>query len=337
MIASYLKTRDSGQCSAPSVATSGLGARRIGTGVNSVRQGGNENGEDKMSEDGDVRDNLENWNDRAEVHANGGYGDLDALADDDAVISPVVLRDFDVLRRHLPSGNVSGLRLLHLQCHIGTDTLGWYRLGAVQVHGLDFSAASLGYARRLAERAGAAITYVEGDARRAADVMPSRHGTFDVVVTSAGTITWLPDLDSWALSIATLLAPGGMFMIRDNHPLLFALDNSGLQIVEGYFSGTESTYDSDASYTAGSQGMIAHVRNHNWAHDFHEMTGALLHAGLVIDEIGEHRVTDWQALPMLVFDDAAQGWRMPEDMPQIPLTFSIVAHKPTGAPSVVSS
>ena len=35
-------------------------------------------------------------------------------------------------------GDVRGKTLLHLQCHIGTDTLSWARLGAI-VTGMDFS------------------------------------------------------------------------------------------------------------------------------------------------------------------------------------------------------
>lgn len=286
-------------------------------------------GNGKMNaETGDIRDNLDNWNDRAEVHANGGYGDLDAFAADAHSRNRVVERDLAVLKPHLPDGSVRGLRLLHLQCHIGTDTLSWWRLGARNVHGLDFSSVALEHARDIAERAGADIEYVEGDARHAADAMPECHGGFDVIVTSVGTITWLPDLGDWARSIAALLAPGGVFMIRDNHPLLFALDNAGLEVIADYFSGTETSYESDSSYTPGSEGSIRHTHNHNWAHDFHEMVGVLLDAGLTIEAIGEHDVTDWRSLPMLEYDEALGGWRMPEGKPHIPLTFSIVARKP---------
>lgn len=36
-----------------------------------------------------VNDNLASWNDRAHVHANGGYGDLDALASNSSHITGV--------------------------------------------------------------------------------------------------------------------------------------------------------------------------------------------------------------------------------------------------------
>ena len=288
----------------------------------------------QMHQKEDVEDNLLNWNDRAVVHANGGYGDLDAFADDPSALSSVTLRDLEVLKPHLPGHSIKGLHLLHLQCHIGSDTLSWWRLGARDVYGLDFSPTSLDYARKLSERAGASITYVQSDARRAADAMPEQKGSFDVIVTSCGTITWLPDLKDWARSIASLLADGGIFMIRDNHPLLFALNNEGMSIVQDYFGGTETTYETDQSYTSatdsledGTKPQITHTTNHNWAHDFQEISSALLDAGLTIEAIGEHNVDDWQSLPMLEYSPDLQGWIMPHNQPQIPLTFSMVARK----------
>jgi SAM-dependent methyltransferase len=291
----------------------------------------------------DIADNMDNWNDRATVHVEGvanatrpdgdtapkgAYGDIEAFADDPQAISAVVRRDMDVLSPHLPESGLEGSRLLHLQCHIGTDTLSWARLGASEVWGLDFSAKSLSYARDICARAGEGIHFVQSDARYASEAMPEMRGTFDVVVTSVGTITWLPDLRDWAQSIADLLTEGGVFMIRDTHPMLFALDNDGLTVVQDYFSGTETSYDSDSSYTAGSEGGIAHTRNHNWAHDFQEITSCLLAAGLSIESLGEHQDIDWKALPMLVHGpESKDSWRMPAGMPSVPLSFSMVARK----------
>ena len=79
----------------------------------------------KMHPDEDVQDNLLNWSDRAVVHANCGYGDLDAFADDPSALSPATLYDLEVLKPHRPEHSINGLCPLHLQCHIGTDVLSW--------------------------------------------------------------------------------------------------------------------------------------------------------------------------------------------------------------------
>lgn len=132
-----------------------------------------------------LADNRANWDDRAGVHVASEFYDVRGLVSDPEGITDVVRRDLAVLAPHLPGGSVRGLTLLHLQCHIGTDTLSWARLGAVDVHGLDFSERALDHARDIAGAAGEGITYVQGDAQLASEVIDR---TFDVVVTSVGTI-----------------------------------------------------------------------------------------------------------------------------------------------------
>lgn len=164
---------------------------------------------------------------------------------------------------------------------------------------------------------------MEGDARFASHVIDR---VFDVVVTGTGAITWLPDLSDWAHSIADLLVPGGTLLLRDDHPLLGALGYESLTITEDYLSGTGSIdYESDESYVEGSAGKIAHTANHNWRHDFQEIVGSLLAAGLSIEAFRESPHAEWKALPFLV--ETEQGWTMPEGMPKIPLSFAIVARK----------
>lgn len=68
--------------------------------------------------------NLDNWNDRAAIHAASRFYDLAGYVSDPDRISKVI--EFD---RH-ELGDVRGRSLLHLQCHIGTDTLSLARLGA---------------------------------------------------------------------------------------------------------------------------------------------------------------------------------------------------------------
>ncbi len=88
-----------------------------------------------------VEVNRANWNGRVPFHARG-YG-LEKFRADSALLSEVVRFDRPRL------GDVRGLELLHLQCHIGTDTLSLARLGA-KVTGLDFSEPALEVARELA-------------------------------------------------------------------------------------------------------------------------------------------------------------------------------------------
>jgi len=271
----------------------------------------------------DLRDNQANWDDRASVHMTSDFYDVDHLVADVTQITTTVQHDYAVLKPWLPQETVANLDLLHLQCHIGTDTLSWQRLGATHVTGLDFSPQSLTYAREIAARANAEITYVQGDARFASDQIQS---SFDVIVTSMGTITWLPELTTWARSIAQLLKTGGTFMIRDDHPFLNALDFDSLVVHADYFNDGALTYEQDGSYTDHSAHRIQHTTNHNWNHDFQEITTALRAAGLTIEFLGEYPRTEWPALPDLV---QREGWyELPATAPRIPLTFALVVKKP---------
>ena len=82
--------------------------------------------------------NRANWDERVPVHlARDPHGPLRAGRGD---LTP--LEDAEL-------GPVDGLRVLHLQCHIGTDTLALARRGAV-VTGIDFSPPRLG--RRVRHR-----------------------------------------------------------------------------------------------------------------------------------------------------------------------------------------
>ena len=270
-----------------------------------------------------MAENRANWDDRAAVHAASPFYEVERLVADRSYVSPVARRDFEVLRPHLGPDGLADRSVLHLQCHIGTDTLCWERLGAAEVWGLDFSPASLEQARVIAGRAGASVTYVEGDARLAADAIDR---TFDVVVTGTGALQWLPELSSWAHSIARLLRPGGLLVVRDDHPLLGALLYESLEVHADYLSGFCADYEDDGSSVPASTGAIAHTSAHNWNHDFQEILGSLLAAGLAIEDFRESAFAEWRSLPCL--EETPEGWTMPSGAPRIPLTFAIVARKP---------
>ncbi|MBU4417590.1 MAG: class I SAM-dependent methyltransferase, partial [Actinobacteria bacterium] len=160
--------------------------------------------------------NRANWDSRAPIHVRH-YG-IEALLADPNALS-------DVVRFDLPRlGRLDGLEVLHLQCHIGTDTLSLARLGAASVTGLDLSPVSLAEARKLAATAGASIDYVQSDTYSAVAALGR---TFDLVYTGIGAICWLPSIQRWAQTVAALLRPGGRLFIRDGHPVLntvFALE-----------------------------------------------------------------------------------------------------------------
>ncbi len=276
----------------------------------------------------DVREalhaNRANWDDRADIHARSTMYDLDGFVANPGRLSGVAREDLALLRPHLPRCSVAGLDVLHLQCHIGTDTLSLARLGA-RVTGVDLSPRSLEVARDLARRSDLDATFVEADAQHAADAVDGR---FDLVYTSIGTVTWLPHLTMWGLSIARLLRPGGTFFIRDGHPMLYALDDVRSDILAvryRYFGSDEAQAWSDELSYAGDR-PITHARTYEWPHSLAEIVGALLGAGLRITSLGEHQTLPWKAHPLM--EQVGEAWVFPEPLRQtVPLTYSITAVK----------
>jgi SAM-dependent methyltransferase len=271
----------------------------------------------------DYRDvNRANWDERAPIHAASTEYGLDRYADDPEFISDVVRFDRPLL------GDISGRRGIHLQCHIGTDTISLSRLGA-RMTGLDFSPASLAVARSLAERAGADVDFLEGDVYDAPTIAGAEQ--YDLVFTGIGAIGWLPDIRRWGATVAALLRPGGRLFIREGHPVLWACadprPDGALVLDHPYFELPEPTvWTSDETYVA-SDTAIANAVTHEWNHGMAEIITALLDAGMTITGFVEHDSVPWEALPGMMVQVELGEWRLRDRPERLPHTYTLQAVK----------
>ena len=277
----------------------------------------------RVTTDDTLAANRANWDERVPSHLQA-YG-VDAFVADPERLSSVVRDDLALMASHLPNGSPAGLSLLHLQCHIGLDTLTWARLGA-HVTGLDFSPASTAAARDIARRAGLSATFVDGDVDHAAETCT---GPFDVIYTGIGALAWLPDLGAWARAIAQLLRPGGLFYVRDGHPMLSALDaertDGELIVGRPYFATAEPERFDDGTTYADDAVRLTHATTYEWTHPLSEIVGSLLGAGLTLTSLGEHRTIPWRALPGMT--RTADGFVLTTGADRVPLTFALTATK----------
>jgi len=255
--------------------------------------------------DGEVDLNLKSW-------------DIDGFLRDPARLTRIVAADREAL------GDVKGKSLIHLQCHFGLDTLAWSRLGA-DVTGVDFSARAIATAIDLAKRAGARARFVEADLYEAPQAV---HESFDFVYTSGGALCWLPDVKGWADVVSRLLKPGGVFYIREAHPMLWSLEaeREDEQLVVGlpYFETPEPKQWNAAP--AWDKEGVAPTTHYVWQHGLGEIVSALIEAGLTIQFLREHRTCLWQALHFMVRDEHG-WWRLPDRPERLPLMYSIRALK----------
>jgi SAM-dependent methyltransferase len=263
------------------------------------------------------------WDERAPAHARSPDYAVTRLIEDPEFISAVVRFDRPRL------GDVRGLRGVHLQCHIGTDTISLVRLGA-RMTGLDLSPASIAEARSLAERTGADVEFVEGDVYDAVDALGG--AAFDLVFTGVGALTWLPDARRWAGVVAQLLRPGGRLFLREGHPMLWALDDpreDGLLAVEyPYFEREEpNVWDEGGTYVQ-TDATFAHNVTHEWNHGLGDVVTAVLDAGMQITMLVEHDSAPWEALPGYMERLPDTEWRLRDRPWRLPQTYTLQAVKP---------
>jgi SAM-dependent methyltransferase len=269
--------------------------------------------------------NRANWDDRAVVHAGSSFYDVERWLHD---APRPRRREIDAL------GDVQGLRLLHLQCHLGFDTLAWARAGAL-VTGLDFSPVAIDFAQQLARDASLSdrATFVCADVHEAFHALGGQQ--FDIVYASLGCLTWIPEVDAWAAQVAALVAPDGRFYLHDGHPLSWALADDALRVEHSYFEEREPHVDDSGATYADPTATVEHRRTFEWNHSIGEVVNALIRHGLGLDWLEEHDWTVWPRFAWLE-EGPEDEWRIPAGVPRVPLSFTVLAHRPA-APTSLST
>jgi SAM-dependent methyltransferase len=264
--------------------------------------------------------NRANWESRVAVHVGPGGYNL-ATFDDPQHLSRVVRYDLPRL------GRLDGLDVVHLQCHLGTDTVSLARLGARSTTGLDFSPSALIEARRLAIRAGTNVTFLDGDVYEAVDLVGEHR--FDLVYTGIGAICWLPSIRRWADVVAGLLRPGGRLFMREGHPALWSMSDprpDGLLVVEHPYFETEGVVFREETSYAGA-GTVNAPESVSFNHGLGEIFTALRDAGLVMTSFEEHREVPWNPLgeAMVESPEFPGEFVLAERRDRLPLTYTLQA------------
>ncbi len=254
----------------------------------------------------------------------GGKGSARPLYDLDAVAAGQ-----DDLRpwEDAEVGPVAGLDLIHLQCHLGTDTVAWARRGA-RVVGLDFSAPALTVAADLAHRCSVSVDWLHADVYDAVTAVAGRD--FDIVYTGIGALGWLPDLHRWASVVRNLLRPGGMLYLLEIHPMWVALGDDGRTIREDAIGADFQLWDPDVqgSYAA-PEATFDNTATYERLHAISDVLTAVLDAGLRIELFHEFDVTN-SPTPWLD-RHSDRLWHFPEGSYRFPVLYSLRARLPEGA------
>ena len=263
-----------------------------------------------------IESNRKWWDERVPSHAASDFYDLESFREGRVDLRPFELDELGV--------DPAGLDLLHLQCHLGTDTLSWARRGA-RVVGLDFSAPAVESARTLAGETGLAdrAEFVQSDVYDAVGALQGR--VFDVVYTGIGALSWLPDIERWADVAVALVKPGGVLYVVEIHPFLWPWDDTDEPELAFSYFGDVETDDATGSYVDRTLDTTHNrVFEHNWG--IGPVITAVVRAGLTVELVGEHDIGMEQKWPFMVRDRNG-FWVMPDGMPSIPQLWSLRARK----------
>lgn len=262
--------------------------------------------------------NRRSWDERVGIHAadETGFYEVDRVMRGEDKLNAIEAAEI---------GLITGLRIAHLQCHFGLDTICLERRGA-HVTGLDFSPAAIAKARELVAKLGLKAVFVEGNVYDARELL---EGEFDMVYVTWGAINWLPDIFGWASVVASLLRQGGSLYLAESHPATLCLEWVDGRIVPHYDWRTpgDRPVASDVPTTYnGSAQVLKNTRNYEWIHPLCDIVSGLRSAGMTIDWLHEHAALTWPLFPNMAAGSDGL-YRLPEDHPQLPLSFSLRAIK----------
>lgn len=253
--------------------------------------------------------NRASWNKRTLVHSESEFYNTPAFIAGKNSLKQIELGLL---------GDISGKKILHLQCHFGQDSISLARMGA-EVTGVDLSNEAIDRANELAKQCDVNCRFIESDVYSLRTLLDEE---FDMVFTSYGVIGWLPDIDKWASVIAHFLKPEGKLVFVEFHPVVWMYDDDFNGVSHRYFNSdpiieTETGTYADRSANISSEYVM-------WNHGLSEVITALLDKGMRIDQMNEYDYSPYNCFNGTV-EIETDKYRIEKLGNKIPMTYSICA------------
>ena len=253
--------------------------------------------------------NRHSWNNRVEAHLRSEFYDLKGFLNGKTSLNEI---EINLL------GDIKGKSILHLQCHFGQDSISLSRLGA-KVTGIDLSDKAIESAREIARQTNSDTRFICCDVY---DLTNHLDEKFDVVFTSYGTISWLPDLDRWAKIISSFLKPNGQFVFVEFHPVVWLFDDNFKKIEYRYFNSGAIIETEKGTY-ANKDANISQS-NVTWNHGLGEVLSSLIHHQLEINWLEEFDYSPYNCFSETV-EMEPKKFRIKHLGDKIPMVYSIKA------------
>ena len=255
--------------------------------------------------------NLKSWNDSVDIHVKSDFYFVDAFRKGKTSLNSIEL---ELL------GDVTGKKILHLQCHFGQDTLSLERLGGITT-GVDFSDKAIDTANALKQELGLKSKFIVSDVYSLPEHLV---GQFDVVFTTYGVLGWLPDMKRWAAVVSKCLKRGGKLILVEFHPVVWIFDNAFTRVQYSYFNRETIVETEQGTYADPAANITKTTMT--WNHPLSDVIGGLLENGLAVNDFKEYDYAPYNCLQNMV--EVSPGRFQIKTMEgKMPLLYSIVATK----------
>ncbi len=257
------------------------------------------------------------WDELTEVHIKAkNFYSIHKLEKGEITLKDIELNEI---------GDVKGKSFLHLQCHLGLDTLSWAMLGA-NVTGVDFSRKSINFAKSLSVKLNLPAEFICCDVYELSKILQRK---FDIIFTSYGVLIWLYDLKNWAINISRLLNKNGFFYLVEGHPYSMILQNNEdderLMVNKSYFSSDKPNIGISEKDYVDSEYTIKN-KSYTWDHTISDILNAFIQAKLKLEFFHEFCKSDIPYHNHMVKNDN-EMWYFKDNIKNIPLMFSLKASK----------
>jgi SAM-dependent methyltransferase len=233
-------------------------------------------------------------------------------------------------------GDMRGLRIVHLMCNAGLDTLSLANMGA-RVWGVDISERAITQAQQWATACGLDATFIQADVY---DWLATTDLQYERVYCSYGAVCWLNNLHEWAHGVARVLVPGGRFVLMEFHPTSNMFDQEWHLVRDYPQAGRRRALHGIDDYVADSDGGLTPSGYHPGVQDFvntepcyvHEwsvadVVTALAQAGLVIERLEEFCYSNGERPFREMVATTGRRQVAPPHIPKFPLLYGISASK----------
>jgi 2-polyprenyl-3-methyl-5-hydroxy-6-metoxy-1,4-benzoquinol methylase len=253
--------------------------------------------------------NKQSWNNRTDAHLKSAFYDLDGFLKGKSSLNDIELNLL---------GNIEGKSILHLQCHFGQDTISLSQLGA-EITGVDLSDKAIESAKSIASQMNSTAKFI---CCNIYDLPNHLEQKFDIIFTSYGTITWLPDLQEWAKLISNYLKPEGRFIFAEFHPVVWMFDDNFETVAYNYFNSGPILETESGTYADRNAEIIQQYVC--WNHSMAEVISALITNGLEIKTFQEFDYSPYNCFNKTIEFEPGK-YRIEHLDDKIPMVYAIEA------------